>query len=384
MNNSESLTTKRPISDKIGACVWPYYDDIEDQVRLCASIGMKYVSVGVLFDRPNNFAPPTSEFSIMIELIRKYNLKMMVDWTATQIGSNSTTHSFWTPEELETIKSGVISMINQLKGLSVVYVGWNEPNGVFWLNDTTAAMTDYDTVKASTDMQIWIAKQERLLDDSCVVGGPSFLYCPDYMENNRKYINLINQMGIFRYLDAVSEHPYLAQEYDSGNPEQLIKYDNLKVTNLPRISNEFGYSRKVVDTKGWLGFWSQRDAAKLTIRQILMMDYMGYSIITMYAGGLGKGNMDIFNADGSLSTVAKAIKWLISELNGYTLDNKIEIAEHVGYVDDLYLMKYAKDGAKDKLVYWAPSRIGELYGLVYEGNFYKLKFSDYPQILEVN
>ena len=379
-----NLITKRPFSDKIGACVWPYYDDIADQVRLCASVGMKYVSAGVLFDRPNNFAAPTTEFTTMMDLAKQYNLTLMVDWTATQTGSDSTTHSFWTTAELETIKTGVIDVINQLKGLGTVYVGWNEPNGLFWLNDTTAAMTDYDTVKSSTDMQIWLAKQERSLDSSCTIGGPAFLYCPDYMVNNRTYVNLINQMGLFKYVDAVSEHPYLAQSYDGGNPEQLIKYDNLGVTNLPKISNEFGYSRKVVDSNGWLGMWSQRDAAKLTIRQMLMMDYIGYSIITIYAGGLAKGNMDIFNSDGSLSYVAKSIKWLISELDGYTLDGKIEITEHVGYVDDLYLMKYTKNGAKDKLVYWTPSRMGELYGLVYEGNFYKLKFSDYPQILEVN
>ena len=92
----------------------------------------------------------------------------------------------------------------------------------------------------------------------------------------------------------------------------------------------------------------------------------------------------MLDVNGNLTEVGKAIKWLASELDGYTLDSKIEITEHVGYVDDLYLMKYTKDGAKDKLVYWTPSRMGELYGLVYENSFYKLKFSDYPQIMEVS
>lgn len=382
--NNENLTVKRPISDKIGACVWPYYDNIADQVRLCASLGMKYISAGVYLDRSSGFAFPSTEMESALSLAKKYDLGLIVDWTGTQTGSDSTTHSFFSSSELATIKAQIQAGISEFAGNGIVYVGWNEPNGLFWINNTTAAMTDYDTIKSSTDMEIWIAQQERKLDSSCTVAGPCFIYAPDYMPNNRTYVDMVASMGLFKYVDAVSEHPYMAQSYPYGNgdPEQMIDYDNLKVANLPKITNEFGYTHKVVNTSKWLGFWSQRNAAKLTIRQILMMDYMGYSIIALYTAELGTNNLSIFNADGSLTNIAKSIKWLISELNGYTLDSKIEIAEHNSYIDDLYLMKYTKDGAKDKLVYWTPSRIGELYGLVYQGNFYKLRFSDYPQILE--
>lgn len=381
---SNDLVSKRPISDKIGACVWPYYSNFNSQVAAVKSLGMKYISVGVYLDRSNGFAFPTSEMQNALTAAKNNNLGLMVDWTGTQTGLDSTTHSFFSPSELGTIKAQIIAGIQQMAGNGVIYLGWNEPNGVFWLNNTPAAMTDYDTVKSSTDMEIWIAKQEKALDNSCIVAGPSFIYCPDYMPNNRKYVNLIAEMGIFNYIDAVNEHPYMAQSnpYNNGNPEQMLIYDNLKVANLPKITNEFGYTHKVINASAWQGFWSQRDAAKLTLRQILMMDYLGYSIICLYTAEFGTNNMSIFFADGSLTEVAKGIKWLIGELDGYTFDGKIEITEHVGYVDDLYLMKYTKDGANDKLVYWTPSRMGELYGLIYQNNFYKLKFSDYPQILE--
>ena len=46
-----NLITKRPISDKLGGCVWPYYDNIEQQVIGAQNIGIKYVSAGALFRR---------------------------------------------------------------------------------------------------------------------------------------------------------------------------------------------------------------------------------------------------------------------------------------------------------------------------------------------
>lgn len=385
---NKNLTVKRPFSDKIGACVWPYYSNIADQVRLCASVGMKYVSAGVLFDRPNNFAAPTTEFTTMMDLVKQYNLTLMVDWTATQTGSDPTTHSFWTTAELETIKIGVIEIINQLKGLGVVYIGWNEPNGVFWTSQNQPyAQTSYDIVKPSTDMEIWLAKQARSIDSTATIAGPSMIYPPDDTVENRLYVNMIAEMGMFKYLDAICEHPYMRKPNDNGCPEQLIKTDNFGVSNLPKMSNEFAFpwnQKKVANDVGFQGIWNLYESIKLTLRQILIMDYMDYSIIALYTAECGTNDDSLLDVNGNLTGIGKAIKWLISELDGYTLDSKIEITEHVGYVDDLYLMKYTKDGAKDKLVYWTPSRIGELYGLVYEGNFYKLKFSDYPQIMEVS
>lgn len=379
-----NLITKRPISDKLGGCVWPYYDNIEQQVIGAQNIGIKYVSAGALFRREEGFPPNTNEFSTMIDLIKKYDMKLMVDWSGTQSGNDTTTHSFYSTNELNTIKSSAVDMINQLKGLGVIYLGWNEPNGLFWIDDTKAAMTDYDTVKSSTDMEIWLAQQEKALDSSCTVAGTSFLYPPDYVSDNRTYINLINQLGVFDHLDAVAEHPYLVQNYNCGNPEQLLKYDAMKVTNLPKITNEFAFPWKQKSDSSFQGIWTLRDATKLTLRQILMMDYTGYSIIGLYTCECGTSNDSLLNADGSLTEVAKSIRWLLDELDGYTFDTKIEVVDHVGYNDDMYVLKYIKDNSPSKLVYWTPTYMGNTLKLELDNNSYELKFDDYPKVKEID
>ncbi|WP_034991560.1 hypothetical protein [Liquorilactobacillus vini] len=390
-------TVKRPISEKIGLCLWPYSQDMNAQIKACHDIGMKYISCGVFLNLPD-FSAPSDLFKSTLQLCKAYEMHMMVNFTSfnsnpgsTGDGFNEETQSFYSSDMLEKIKNSCLEIYQVLKGGDVVYEGWNEPNGGFWSpKPYSENQTNPSIVSASTAMEIWLAKQGRNIDPTATFTGPSMFQAPDYdvvygaVDNNRKYVNMTAQFGLYDVLDAVCIHPYMQQSIENGSPEALLSMGEMKVTNLPLVSNEFGffvYDKSNGNTL-WQGAWDPHTASALTLRQILIMDLTGYSIIAMW--GSGDGEMGVTSNAGNILSTGKAIQWLLAELNGYTLDSKIEIADHTGYIDDLYLMKYTKDGAKDKLVYWTPSRIGELYGLVYQGNFYKLRFSDYPQILEAN
>ncbi|MCI1921978.1 MAG: hypothetical protein LKJ22_08660 [Liquorilactobacillus nagelii] len=381
MSNIHTIV-RRPLSDKVGTCIWPYQGTTEKQIAGAAEMGMKYVSAGAEIEGSGNWA--NSDL-----IIDAYNQAVSQGlYFMTGSANGATSGKSPTASDLFGFKEAFSKIFNYFKGKGVIYNGWNEPNGVFWTtNNQPTAQTNYETVKASTDMEIWLAKQARNIDSTATITGPSMIYPPDDTPENRIYVNMIAEMGLFKYLDAVCEHPYMRKPTDNGCPEQLIETDNFKVTNLPKVSNEFGFpwnQKKVSNDAGFQGIWNLYESIKLTLRQILIMDYMNYSIIALYTAECGTNDYSLLDIDGNLTAVGKSIKWLISELDGYTLDSKIEITEHVGYIDDLYLMKYTKEGANDKLVYWTPSRMGELYGLIYQNNFYKLKFSDYPQILEVN
>lgn len=367
----------------MGACIWAYQGTTDKQIAGVVEMGMKYVAAGARID---SGSAGWTNSDLLIDAYNQATAKGLYFMTGSA-GSPTSGNTF-DDTTLNGFKTAFLQIFDYFKGKGVIYNGWNEPNGVFWTSQNQPyAQTNYDIVKPSTDMEIWLAKQARSIDPTATIAGPSMIYPPDDTAENRLYVNMIAEMGMFKYLDAICEHPYMRKPNDNGCPEQLIETDNFGVSNLPKMSNEFAFpwnQKKVANDVGFQGIWNLYESIKLTLRQILIMDYMNYSIIGLYTAECGTNDDSLLDVNGNLTEVGKSIKWLTNKLNGYTLDSKIEITEHTGYIDDLYLMKYTKDGAKDKLVYWTPSRIGELYGLVYEDSFYKLKFSDYPQIMEVS
>lgn len=380
------LQAQRPISEKLGVGIWPYFgaDKVELMMEAAAEIGLKYANLNQYFDPNNSFDYNSKSLTSAFDLAKKYSL-VIISCFGTSDGTslNSDTQSYWTTAQLAQIKSQCVKSITEFKARNIIYLPWNEPNNSYWAPQNT-----YDTIKSNCDMQKYVAVQAKRIDSSALVAGPSVIWPLNYLDINKQFMKAFLNQGFFKQADAVCEHPYVPQSENSGHPEQLIKYDQNTFVSLPRITNEFGFPWSQTPNHSdstFQGIWSKRDAIKFTLRQIMILDYLDYAIIGLYTEDVQADDYNLIDPNsGELNDTGKAIKWLISELDGYTLDSKIEITEHVGYVDDLYLMKYTKDGAKDKLVYWTPSRIGELYGLVHEDDFYKLKFSDYPQILEVN
>lgn len=380
------LQAQRPISEKLGASIWPYFaeDKVELMMKAAAKMGLKYTNLNQWLDPNSNFDYNSSSLTSAFDLAKKYNLGIVSCFgTSNGKSLNSDTQSYWTADQLAQIKGQCVKSIIEFAGRNIIYLPWNEPNNSYWAPQNT-----YDTIESNCNMQKYIATQAKKFDSSALVAGPSIIWPLNYLEINKQFMKAFLNQGFFKQADAVCEHPYVPQSENSGHPEQLIKYDQNTFVGLPRITNEFGFPWSQTSNhtdSTFQGIWSKRDAIKFTLRQILILDYLNYSIIGLYTEDVQADDYNLIDPDsGELNSAGNAIKWLIDELNGYTFDSKIEITEHVGYVDDLYLMKYTKDGANDKLVYWTPSRIGELYGLVYQNNFYKFKFSDYPQILEVN
>lgn len=395
-SNADHLNHRRPITDKLGTFLWAYNSNSQQQAKAFADMGLKYLKTPIWIDE--NSANDSTKFDptsvkAFFEYEQSLNMTVISDLHSFHTGAlNTDTYSYYTPTQLGNIKSCIINAMTACANKGIIWEGWNEPNGSFW----SPVWNDTNVIKAWVDFDKWEYTQAKLIDPNSLFCTLAMFLYPGFsdgvLDTSRRYQSLIDyagQLGLFDNANLASIHPYMYRLFDNGAPESLIYKAGYNVfpssmQQKALITTEFSYGIPVSGYSGstFNGQWDTRSAAALHLREILILDYLGYSIICSYSD-LGN-NHSILNDDCTLNKIGQGVKWLIDELDGYTFDSKIEIADHTGYIDDLYLMKYTKDGAKDKLVYWTPSRIGELYGLVYQSNFYKLKFSDYPQILEVN
>lgn len=392
--NSEHLNKKRPITDKLGTFLWAYNSNSQQQAKAFADLGLKYLKTPIWIDEGSAndvsvFDP--SGIKSFFEYEQSLGMSVISDLHSFHTGTlNTDTYSYYTPTQLGNIKACIDNALTACAGKGIIWEGWNEPNGSFW----SPTWNDPNVIQAWTDFDKWEYQQVKAIDPNSLFCTLAMFLYPGYtmtvLNDYAKYQSLVDyagQLGLFDSADMASLHPYIYRDLNNGSPEILLSqasYNNFPVSMQSKalITTEFSYAIPVSGYSGstFNGQWDTRSAAALHLREILILDYLGYSIICSYSD-LG-GNHSILNDDCTPNMIGQGVEWLINELNGYAFDSKIEIVNHNGYIDDLYLMKYTKDGANDKLVYWAPSRIGELYGLVYQGNFYKLKFSDYPQILE--
>lgn len=389
-SNADHLNHRRPITDKLGTFLWAYNSNSQQQAKAFADLGLKYLKTPIWIGEDSANDPttfdPTSVKSFF-EYEQSLGMSVISDLHSFHTGAlNTDTFSYYTPTQLGNIKSCIIKAITACANKGIIWESWNEPNGTFW----SPTWNNTDVIKAWVDFDKWEYQQSKALDPNSLFCTLAMFLYPGFsngiLDTSRQFEDLISyagQLGLFDHADLASLHPYMYRTFDNGAPENLIDRANYGIfpnsmQQKALITTEFCYAFGTPNW--WTGQWPQSEGVKLHLREILILDYLGYSIICSYSD-LGN-NHSILNDDCTLNTIGQGVKWLIDELDGYTFDSKIEIADHTGYIDDLYLMKYTKDGANDKLVYWTPSRIGELYGLVYQNNFYKLKFNDYPQILE--
>ncbi|AJA46763.1 hypothetical protein CPAST_c06630 [Clostridium pasteurianum DSM 525 = ATCC 6013] len=219
------------------------------------------------------------------------------------------------------------------KDKGIVWEIWNEPNIGFWKPKPNAA--DYSRLAIDTINAI------RSKDKNAFIIAPA-LAGVDY--------NFLNQLGrnqIFKYIDAVSIHPYRQK-----NPETVIEdYKKLRQLiqkyphneNIEIFSGEWGYSTS------WKNMNDMKQA-QYCIREYLTNIMCGVNVSIWYDwkdDGTNKSNQEhnfgtVYN-DLTPKPTYYAIQTMNTALNGYRYVKRIDTQSK-----DDYVLMFQKG---DKVVY---------------------------------
>lgn len=227
-----------------------------------------------------------STYDFAIEAAIKRGFSLLISFHGeTPVANNTETNSQFTPERLNTFKELVSEFVLNHKGNNTVWEAFNEANGDFWT--TSPESKSDDAIKAWTNFNIWLGAFVKENDP-----GSSFatLCSVAYYALAKDSVKKADSFGLFdENADLISFHPYIPSFTNDGRPENLIRDSPLtdlspRAKALPLIATEFGYSRDVDNPKySWQGLWSMQDAIKYTIREALIMDYLGWPIIIQYS-----------------------------------------------------------------------------------------------------
>lgn len=88
---------------------------------------------------------------------------------------------------------------------------------------------------------------------------------------------------------------------------------------------------------------------------------------------------------GKLTSVGEALTSFMTRIKGYTFKERLATTSYTaqGVIDDLYALRYTKEGSSDLMVYWSP--IPNRYGVVATSPnvTHTLIFQDMPQIIAI-
>jgi len=384
-SKSSSLSRRRPIVDKLGTMVWTYDSNVIKQLDAAKAIGLKYMRMNVYIKNSalDSGVGDFSTYDFAIEAAIKRGFSLLISFHGeTPVANNTETNSQFTPERLNTFKELVSEFVLNHKGNNTVWEAFNEANGDFWT--TSPESKSDDAIKAWTNFDIWLGAFVKENDP-----GSSFatLCSVAYYAHAKDSVKKADSFGLFdENADLISFHPYIPSFTNDGRPENLIRDSPLtdlspRAKALPLIATEFGYSRDVDNPKySWQGLWSMQDAIKYTIREALIMDYLGWPIIIQYS--LSGSNYSFIDPWASFTQLAFAYYNFIKKMNGFTFYRKVNVvASPADFMQDLYCFEYHSK-AKAMIVYWSP--IGEVTRSVsINGQSMSLDFSENPKFLEL-
>lgn len=384
-SKSSSLSRRRPIVDKLGTMVWTYDANVIKQLDAAKAIGLKYMRMNVYIKNSalDSGVGDFSTYDFAIDAAIKRGFSLLISFHAeTPVANNTETNSQFTPERLNTFKELVSEFVLNHKGNNTVWEAFNEANGSFWT--TYPESKSDDAIKAWTDFDIWLGAFVKENDQ-----GSSFatLCSVAYYAQAKDSVQKADSFGLFdENADLISFHPYIPSYVNSGRPEVLIRDSPLsdlspRAKSLPLIATEFGYSRDVASPKyKWQGLWSMADAIKYTVRESLIMDYLGWPIIIQYS--LSGSNYSFLGPHASLTPLAYAYYDFIKRMRGFSFYKKIKVIDNPSdFMQDLYCFEYHSK-SKVMIVYWSP--IGEAtHSVSINGQTMSLDFSENPKYLEL-
>lgn len=393
VTKSDFLKSDKPLSDKIGSMTWGWDNlrSVEDSLYIAGKMSLQYMRY------PYNISRNQVDYDTYSSVWQQ-GLDSIISKGITPIITFHASNNDDRPEEAETddqlayyhdIITKVISN-NSSKG--IVWESWNEANGSFWSKSPTASKS----LQQIVDIHNFIRDTVHTMDNDAVYIGPTldgkylnYTKGGIYQEKQgglSVFLQAYKDGGSFENIDGVSIHPYPDIRYNGGNPEQYIKeLSNWKdyIGELPLIPTEFGYSIAIPDPPySWQTTFSLHEARVKTIREILIMDMLGCPVILPYS--LGGNNYTLGNTT-LLSGVGEALSSFISRIKGYTFKEKLTVTDHDknSEIDDLYVLKYSKEGSSDIAIYWSvfPNVAGTV--ATSPNVTHKLYFQDMPQIIAI-
>ncbi|MFC6179784.1 hypothetical protein [Lactiplantibacillus daowaiensis] len=363
------LDGHKPITSKIGNFVWLYgykknssanYDYFKSQIQLAKKTDLKYVVLPMVFKGTyvKNGKFDFKEFDKVMKLVKKYKLKPIIVFSAV---SSKDDHMYKTKKQIILKKYGnlVLSAIKRYKNCGVVWQMWNEPNGLFWFNQSTdgnnAALV-MDWLKFEKRIFGWVRKYDP---KSVFLGGA---FGGNYRDAS-KVMSIALSKGMLKHVDAIANHPYVSEnESDNGAPENLLRVNsrsylesltnNKKIKkslkSIPLVTTEFGYSMG----KTHQGQWSEREQADYLARGMFILDMMHQPIISLFSlvdvgnteqWGLYKGTDSAYLSKES----GRLIMQLLSNLDGYSFNKRISQNSKRDFI-----LRYSKKNKKDRYVCW--------------------------------
>lgn len=363
VSDKDELRTSKSISQKVGVFVWPYknyqkrdnnHTYIDKQLKIAKKDGFRYAVIPVVFypSLVHDKKYDDRVFKYAIEHAQRLGLHPIVPFSTSNSKENK---SYQTKHKqiVNKYKKLVAQIIRNYAGQGIIWEGWNEPNSLFWFNQSQDGLND-TLVKAWVELDNYIGKTIKLYDANSIYLTGNF---SGFSQSNQKVLSRATLYGLLKYGDAIANHPYQFQTTNNGNPENLFTNDQQSFVNdsvqaakrksLPLVTTEIGYST----TNSFQGSWSQSDQAAFDARSILVLDMMKQPIIVLYslvddgnAGdwGLYSGTSPDFKEKDS----AVVVRQLLKELRGYHF-----VKQHVLPNKDDFIVEYKKKG-HSKYVYW--------------------------------
>ncbi|MCY9018883.1 glycoside hydrolase family 5 protein [Priestia megaterium] len=223
--------------------------------------------------------------------------------------------------------------VKRYGGQNGVWEIWNEPNhGNFW--EVKPSYGHYARLVEA------VAPIIRKYDKSSLIVAPALSGLSD---PSLQWLKQIKKQGTFKYIDAISVHPY-----QEGKPEDVIsQYKKLKkiAKNKPVFSGEWGYSVTDLD---------EIKQAEFLARSLLINNYAGIPISIWYDwknDGQEKLNREHNFGLVSYYSTPKfsylAVQTLTSQLKSYRYSKRIKVNNTNDYILEF------RNADKDKiLVFW--------------------------------
>ncbi len=375
------LVAHRPISEKMLINSWKYRDSFEKSIAAMSKVGFKYVNIGTWFNLTKCDGDPVfdneiEKTQVALDICKKYGMKPMLNFGGQNNGYlNTKTWCNFNQNQLEKIKQYFSKFVQTFSNQGIIWANLNEPDNVYWAPFNQRH--NPRVISSWVNFSKWFIDETFKFDKEALNAPYSCI--TSVADEGSDITRQAIQQGLFRRALGGISHPYVFQNHNNGQPEIMLELHEGTVAGLPLVSNEYGYPRANLTGDHDQGYFSMAEAAKYTARQTIIQDYLGFSIIGIYCD-LGN-SYSIENDDGSLNLVGKMTMDLVDELNGYTIQEKIEVESHDNVYDDIYIFRYSKKGFVDKIVYWAPEKVG-LRQLSVNNKIIKLNITDYPQVVD--
>ncbi|EQM53262.1 hypothetical protein N692_05435 [Lactiplantibacillus plantarum EGD-AQ4] len=336
-------SSTKPLTEK-----WGTYINISDskgfvreQLEVAHQVGFKYVRI------PVDQLPFESEYDKKVVLVQ-YAIDEAIDEKMIPIinFTGGTPGNFSGDQYQQIIiqlKHDISHFIKNNSDKGIIWEAWNEPNGAFWVNNgIQSPQVTNDWISFDDTIAKLVRKYDKhsLFISGDLEGNPQV---------NKDLLVKIRRSSSFKKSVAVSFHPYLSKTDNNGRPESLLRSFPRYTNTNPYVVTEFGYSvptnSRVYEQR--LGIWTYKQQAAYLTRAVLIMDEKGMPFFTLFNTSNKITNYGIEN-NGKLNLAGKELKSLGHKLRGYHFESRVETSN-----DRVLALKYSKQFAPSKIVYWS-------------------------------